>query len=114
MCGVMPWCGIVRQGWSLRRRLRKPDVARVTGELPALERPHDGVAVADLAARRVDEVGAALHRADQRVVEQMLRLGVQRAVDRDHVADAHHRLDVGWKVRPSSFSTASGSRCRSV
>ena len=56
---------MVRQGWSLRRRLREPDVARIAGELAAFERAHDGIAIADLAARRVHEIGAALHLADQ-------------------------------------------------
>ena len=61
---------------------------------PALERAGHGVAVAYLAAGRVDEVRAALHLADQRIVEHVLGLRVQRAVDRNHVADLHHRLDV--------------------
>jgi hypothetical protein len=72
-------------GVILRRRLREPDVAGVPGKLSARERPDNGIAVADLAARRIDQVRAAFHRADERVVEQMLGLGVQRAVDRDHV-----------------------------
>ena len=74
----------------------------------------DGVAVADLAARRVDEVGAALHLGDQLVVEQVLRLRMQRAL----IVTTSHTLTIdstlAWKVRPSSFSTLSGSRCRSV
>ena len=44
----------------LRRRLREPDVAGISGELAALERADDGIAVAQLAARRVDQISAAL------------------------------------------------------
>ena len=94
MCGVMPWWGIVRHGWSLRRRLREPHVARVSGELAALQRPHDGVAIADFAARGVHDVGAALHLGDELVVEEVLGLWMQRRVDRHHVADLHERLHV--------------------
>ena len=71
----------------LRRRLREPDVARVAGQLTALARLGDGVAVADLAAGGVDEEGPALHPPDQLGVEKVLGLGVQRRVDRDDVAD---------------------------
>ena len=78
---------VVRRG-----RLGIPDVAGVAGELAALARPHDRVAIADLAARGVHEVCAALHRADQLVVEQALGPGMQRGVDRHDVADAHERL----------------------
>jgi len=69
-----------------RRRLREPDVTGITGELSTLERTNDGIAIADLAARGVHEVGAALHLRDQCIVEQALRLRVQRCVDRDDVA----------------------------
>ena len=81
-------------GMVLRRRLREPDVAGIARELAALQRADDGVAVADLAARGVHEIGAALHHADQLVVEQVLGLGMQRRVDGDHVADLDQRLDV--------------------
>ena len=77
-----------------RRGLWEPDVAGVPGKLAALERPRDRVAVADLAARGVDDVGAALHLGDQGVVEEVLGLGMQRRVDRDDVADSYERLDV--------------------
>src|SRR6476469_8543859 len=51
-----------------RRRLREPHVAGIASKLAAFERSHDRVAVADLAAGSVHEIGAALHLADQLVV----------------------------------------------
>src|ERR1700734_3117795 len=78
----------------LWRRLRIPDIAGITGELPALQCAYHRVAIADLAARGVDEVGTALHLADERVVEHVLGLRVQRRVDRDHVANTHERFNV--------------------
>src|SRR6266550_182215 len=77
--------------------LRKPDIAGIPGKLAAFQRPRDRVAVADLAAGGVDDVGAALHLGDQGVVEEVLGLGMERRVDRDHVADRHQRLGV-WVV----------------
>ena len=76
-------------------------------------RPHDRVAIADLAARRVDEIGAGLHLGDQLLVEQAFGLGVQRGVDRDDVADLTSD-STWWKVTPSSCSTSGASRWRSV
>src|SRR5690349_24158416 len=51
---------VVRHGppWMVRRSvLGEPDVARVPGELAALQRPDDGVAVGDLAPGGVDDIG---------------------------------------------------------
>ena len=62
--GDMRCHAVVRHGapgMILRGRLREPDVARIACELPALERPHYGIALADLAARRIDDIGAPLH-----------------------------------------------------
>jgi hypothetical protein len=73
------------------RRLGEPYVSGVSGELAAFQRPDDGVTVADLAAGGVDDVGAAPHGRDQLVVEQALGSGVERRVDRHHVAVRHHR-----------------------
>ena len=42
----------------------------------------------------VDDVGAALHLGDERVVEEVLGLRMEGRVDRDHVADGHQRLGV--------------------
>mmetsp|Transcript_14560 Transcript_14560/g.38612 ORF Transcript_14560/g.38612 Transcript_14560/m.38612 type:complete len:422 (-) Transcript_14560:51-1316(-) len=78
---------------ALGRRLREPHVPRVAGELALLEGFDNGVPVADLAAGRVDDVGAALHLADELPAEHVLRLRVQGAVDGHHVADPHHGLD---------------------
>ena len=77
-----------------RRWLRIPDVTGITGELSTLQGTDDGVAIADLAPRRIHQVGASFHLANERVVEQILCLWMQRRVDRDHVADAHHRFDI--------------------
>jgi len=73
-----------------RRRLREPHVAGIARQLPAFERCGDGVAVDDLPARRVHQIGAALHPADHRRVEQILGFGMERRVDRHHVAMRHH------------------------
>lgn len=77
-----------------RGRLGEPHGAGVAGELARLERPRDRVAIADLPPRGVHEVRAPLHLADQLVVEQVLRLGGQGGIDRDHVADRDERLGV--------------------
>mmetsp|Transcript_24986 Transcript_24986/g.77147 ORF Transcript_24986/g.77147 Transcript_24986/m.77147 type:complete len:208 (+) Transcript_24986:64-687(+) len=56
--------GVVRHGAPgvvLGSGLREPDVSAIAGELSGLEGAGDGVAVAELAAGGVDEVGAALH-----------------------------------------------------
>ena len=99
----------------LRRGLREPDVAGIAGKLAALKRPGNRVAVADLAARRVDEIGAALHLRDHLFVEEIFGLRVQRRVDRDDVADtAPSDSTSWWKVTPSSCSTSAGRRWRSV
>ena len=79
------------------RRLREPHIACVAGELPALERPRDRVAIADLASRCVHDIRAALHLRDQGIVEHALGFGMERAVDRDDVADLDQRLDVRMK-----------------
>jgi hypothetical protein len=68
-----------------RSGLRIPDIAGVAGQLPGLERPHDSVAIHDRAARSIDNVGAPLHRPEQLIVEEMIGLGHQRAVDRKDV-----------------------------
>src|ERR1700683_4608468 len=98
MGGVMPWWGIERHGWAggggwgeqeragwravvghraprvvARRWLGEPDVAGVACELAALARRDDRVAVADLAARGVDQIGAPLHLRQQLRVEQVFR-----------------------------------------
>ena len=54
--------------------LREPDVSGIACKLAAFQRPRDRIAVADLAAGGVDDVGAALHLGDERVVEEVLGL----------------------------------------
>src|SRR5262249_31414893 len=58
---------------------------------------HDGVTVANLGTRSVHDIAAALHHADQLVVEHVLSLGVQRRIDRHHVANLDQRLDIRMK-----------------
>ena len=79
----------------LRGRLRKPDIPCVPGKLPAFQRPDHRIAVADFATRGIHEIGAAFHLANELVIKHMLGLGMQRAVDRDHITDAHHRRHGG-------------------
>ena len=74
----------------LRRRLREPDVTGISGELAALKSANNGIAVAYLATRGVHDVGAALHLPDEFVVEHMLGFGMQRAVDRNDIANPDH------------------------
>ena len=81
-------------GVVLRRGLGEPDVARVARELAGLAGSRDRVGIADLAAGGVDEIRAPLHLADQLGVEEVLRLRMERRVDRYHVAHANQRLDV--------------------
>src|SRR5262249_48220530 len=85
-----PW---VVFGW----RLWEPDVARVACKLAALERAHDRVTVADLSPRRVHDIAATLHHADQLVVEHAFSLWMERCVDGYHVADFDQRLDIGME-----------------
>ena len=63
-----------------RRRLREPNVSRIARELATFERAHDSITIANLAARRVHDVAAAFHHADQLVVEHGLGLGVSGAL----------------------------------
>ena len=77
-------------GVVIGRRLGEPDIAGVPGELAALQRTHDGVAIADLPAGGVHEVRTPLHGGEQVVVEEPFGPGVERRVDRDDVAMRHH------------------------
>jgi len=54
------------------RRLRIPDVAGIACELAALQRPHDGIAVHELRARGVHQVGASFHHPERLVIDHML------------------------------------------
>jgi hypothetical protein len=61
-------------GMVVGRRLREPHAAGVPSELAALERTGDRIAVTDLGARRIHEVGTPLHLGDERLIEQVLCL----------------------------------------
>merc|ERR1712188_153708 len=76
----------------LGRRLREPHIPSITSQLARLQSPCNRITVADLAAGRVDNVRAALHSGEEVIVEQVLRLRVQRAIDSDNVAMRHHVL----------------------
>ena len=90
--GVIPWCGIVATGGRRVPAAGYQTSPAYPASWPDLERSYDGVPVADQSAGGVDQVGAALHRRDQLVVEQPTRFGVQRRVDRDHVHGRDHLL----------------------
>src|SRR6476620_8800506 len=77
-----------------RRRLWEPDVSGVARELSAFERPYDRVAIADLAARGVHEIGPTLHLGEKLVVKQVLSLRVKWRVDRDDIANLDDVFDV--------------------
>src|SRR5271156_65826 len=72
------------------RGLRKPDVSGVPGELTTLRCPDDRVAIANLAARSVDQIGTAFHTGDHLVVEEILRLRMKRSIYRHCVANRNH------------------------
>src|SRR5262245_2851363 len=79
--------GMILWGW-----LWEPDVACVPGELSALQCPYDRIAITDFATRRIHDIRAAFHLADEGVIKHMLGLGMQCAVDRDDITHTHHRL----------------------
>src|SRR5580704_7106124 len=81
-------------GMVLRRWLREPHVSGVAAKLAVFESPDDGVAIADLAARGVHEIGAALHLGEELIVEEILRFRVKRRIDRHNVTDLDHVLDI--------------------
>mmetsp|Transcript_14963 Transcript_14963/g.48841 ORF Transcript_14963/g.48841 Transcript_14963/m.48841 type:complete len:309 (+) Transcript_14963:458-1384(+) len=70
-------------------------ITAVAGELSGFEGAGDGVAVAELAACGVDEVGAPFHVCDEGVVDHVLRLRVEGAIQRDDVASGGEGLGVG-------------------
>jgi hypothetical protein len=73
-----------------RRRLRKPHIAGIAGELAAFQRANNGVAIADLGAGGIHQIGAALHASEHLIVEKIFGLRMQRGIDGDHVADRYH------------------------
>src|SRR5260370_22518259 len=92
--------GMMRHGPSrmvLRGRLREPYISSIAREFPAIQRPNNGVPVANLAARRVYDIGTAPHFADQRVIEHVLGLGMQWCVNGNYVTDLHQRLNISMK-----------------
>src|SRR3546814_18948935 len=74
----------------LGRGLREPDVSRIAGKLAALECAHDRIAIGQLAARGVDQIGTELEALERLVVDHVRGLRMERYVERDAVADAAH------------------------
>src|SRR3546814_2182120 len=64
----------------------------IAGKLAALECAHDRIAIGQLAARGVDQIGTALEALERLVVDHVLGLRMERYVERDDVADAVHLL----------------------
>ncbi|CDN65193.1 hypothetical protein I35_7636 [Burkholderia cenocepacia H111] len=78
-----------------RRRLRKPHVAAVAGEVTGRDGIHHGIAVDQFRACGVDQVRAALHPRDHRRVEQPLGGRVQRNLQVDDIDGARERRRIG-------------------
>ena len=89
-CRGAAWCARM----ILRRRLREPHVAGIASKLSAFQRTDDGVAIADFAAGSVDDIGAALHLGDKLFVEQVLGLGMQRAL----MVTTSHTFTISWTL----------------
>jgi len=77
----------VSPGVIFRGRLRKPDVPRVSRQSPALQCSRDGIAVTNLAARRIHQIRSLLHLSDEPVIKQMFGFRMQWGVDRDNITD---------------------------
>src|SRR3546814_20798730 len=98
----------------LGRGLREPDVSRIAGKLAALECAHDRIAIGQLAARGVDQIGTALEALARPVVDHVLGLRMERYVERDYVANAVHLLpsvvpgDAQVRIPPGRQTVAGG------
>ncbi len=69
-----------------RRRLWEPDVARVTGELPAFQRLDDRIAIAQFATRRIDQIRTPLEVRQRLRIDHVLSFRIERTMQRDHIA----------------------------
>ena len=109
MCGVMPWCGIVRHGWSAGAGCGNHTSPAYPASWPALERAHDGVAVADLPARRVDEVRATLHPSRSAASSKRCSVsGWSGALIVTTSQTSTSDSTVSWNVTPSSLLDVGG------
>lgn len=80
-----------------RRRLRKPDITSIARELTIFKSANNSVAVANLGARRVDEIGPALHALRKAFIEKAFGGRIERRVDRNNIAHFYH-LFRGWVI----------------
>src|ERR1700689_3810161 len=93
---------MVRHRWSFGAGCGNETSSALASQLTALQRSHDGVAIANLAARGVDQIRAALHAREHLVVEEVLGSGCSGAL----IVTASQTGTISavdlWKVRPSS------------
>src|SRR5579862_5148676 len=68
------------------RRLRIPYISRVSREMPAFHRLHEGFGIHNPPSSSVHQVCSFLHLEKPLVIEQPIGLRRQRAVDRNYIA----------------------------
>ncbi len=85
-----------------RRRLREPDVAGVTGQLATFQGSRDGIAIAQFAARGVNQISATLEIGQGLGVNHVLGFRMQWAIQRHHIADFGQALQAAM-VRHAEF-----------
>ena len=89
------------------------DVQRRTAEPAALQRGEEGLGVEQRAAPGVDDERAVLHLLDASAIEEMVRVRVERRVERDDVALLQQFVErnvVGGGLRPAVVGQDRGSR----
>src|SRR3546814_3286315 len=79
----------------LGRGLREPDVSRIAGKLAALECAHDRIAIGQLAARGVDQIGTALEALERLVVDHVLGL---RMRSEEHTSELQSLMRISYAV----------------
>src|SRR5947209_17741701 len=99
MCGVIPWWGIERHGWSLGAGCGNQTSPAYPASWPlssarAIASRSQILPRAVLTMYAPRFILAISASSNQRVVEEVLGLGMEGRVDRDRVAEVHHRLGV--------------------
>jgi len=79
------------------RRLRRPHVTGISGELSRLKGTNDRVPVHDFGTRRVHDLGSAFHPSDEFVIKEVVRVRAKRCMDGHHVDGLHQRCCAGVK-----------------